>query len=80
MILDLKNLIYIDSSGADALMALERTCRKRGIRLVICGLDHQPADMAGRCGLVAALPADAFHPDLARAVAAEVPRLTPSAA
>jgi len=29
VVVDLKNLIYIDTSGADALMSLVRSCRKR---------------------------------------------------
>ena len=51
LVLDLKNLIYIDSSGADELINLANTCRKRGIRLILCGLTHQPLEMATRSGL-----------------------------
>ena len=50
--LDLKNVIYIDSSGADALMNLVETCRKKQIQLIVCGLSHQPLDIARRSGLV----------------------------
>ena len=56
LVLDLKNLIYVDSSGADALLALARSCRKKGVRLILCGLAHQPLDIAQRSGLLAALP------------------------
>ena len=56
LVLDLKNLIYVDSSGADALLALARSCRKKGVRLIVCGLAHQPLDIAKRSGLLAALP------------------------
>ncbi|ALK91230.1 SulP family inorganic anion transporter [Limnohabitans sp. 103DPR2] len=52
VILDLKNIIYIDSSGADALMALAQVCQKRQVRLLICGLNHQPMDIAKRTGLL----------------------------
>ncbi len=52
VILDLKNIIYIDSSGADALMALAHVCQKRQVRLLICGLNHQPMDIAKRTGLL----------------------------
>jgi SulP family sulfate permease len=69
LVLDLKNLIYVDSSGADSLMNLVKTCRKRGVQLVICGLDHQPLDMAQRCGLVEALGATGLRPTLAAGVA-----------
>jgi SulP family sulfate permease len=52
VILDLKNLIYIDSSGADALVALAQVCQKKHVRLIICGLNHQPMDIAKRTGLL----------------------------
>jgi sulfate permease, SulP family len=69
VVLDLKNLIYIDSSGADALLALVRTCRKKHIRLIVCGLAHQPLDMAQRCGLPSALPPADLVPDLNQGLA-----------
>jgi sulfate permease, SulP family len=53
LVLDLKNLIYIDSSGIDALMALARICQKKQVRLIICGLNHQPLDIARRTGFLA---------------------------
>jgi SulP family sulfate permease len=56
LLIDLKNLIYIDSSGADALLALTRSCRNKGVRLIVCGLSHQPLDMARRSGLLATVP------------------------
>ena len=52
LVLDLKNLIYIDSSGADALMALARVCHKKQVRLIVCGLSHQPLDIARRTGFL----------------------------
>jgi SulP family sulfate permease len=69
LVLDLKNLIYVDSSGADALLALARTCEKKGVRLILCGLDHQPLDMAKRCGLMALMPAEHLTDDLAQGLA-----------
>jgi SulP family sulfate permease len=65
LVLDLKNLIYVDSSGADALLALARSCRKKGVHLIVCGLAHQPLDIARRSGLLAALPDDTLVDDLA---------------
>jgi SulP family sulfate permease len=55
LVLDLKNLIYVDSSGADALMNLVHTCRKKQVQLIVCGLMHQPLDIARRSGLLAHL-------------------------
>jgi SulP family sulfate permease len=51
VVLDFKNLIYVDSSGADALVSLAQVCKKRQVRLIICGLNHQPLDIAQRTGL-----------------------------
>lgn len=52
LVLDLKNVIYIDSSGADALMNLIETCRKKQVHLIVTGLSHQPLDIARRSGLM----------------------------
>ncbi len=52
LVLDLKNLIYMDSSGVDALLELIKACRKAGVRLVVSGLMHQPLDIAKRSGLL----------------------------
>ncbi len=52
LILDFKNVIYMDSSGADTLHELMKTCQKAGVRLIVCGLAHQPLDIATRTGLL----------------------------
>jgi SulP family sulfate permease len=52
LVLDLKNLIYIDSSGADALLSLAKICQKKQVKLLLCGLNHQPLDIARRTGLL----------------------------
>lgn len=69
LVVDLKNLIYIDTSGADALMSLVRSCRKKKVRLIVCGLAHQPLEMAQRCGLLQALPGTDLAPDLNQGLA-----------
>ncbi len=74
LVLDLKNLIYIDTSGADALMALARTCRKKQVRLILSGVDHQPLEMMQRCGLLAQLPEHDLRPDLGQGLAAALGR------
>jgi SulP family sulfate permease len=74
LVLDLKNLIYIDTSGADALMALARTCHKKQVRLILCGVDHQPLEMMQRCGLLAQLPAHDLRPDLGQSLAVALGR------
>ena len=52
LVVDLKNVIYVDSSGADSLMELVRSCKKNRVRLILCGLNHQPLDIARRSGLL----------------------------
>ncbi|MEY4882511.1 MAG: C4-dicarboxylic acid transporter DauA [Pseudomonadota bacterium] len=70
LVLDLKNVIYVDSSGADALMNLVRACQKKQVRLILCGLVHQPLDMAQRCGLLLQVPEGDLFPDLPGALTA----------
>jgi SulP family sulfate permease len=75
LVLDLKNLIYVDSSGADALMNLVHSCRKKQVQLIVCGLMHQPLDIALRSGLLQHLEGR-LEPDLAAGLAraiAQVP-------
>jgi SulP family sulfate permease len=72
LVLDLKNLIYIDSSGADTLLDLAHSCDRHGVRLILCGLAHQPLDIARRSGLLDALPPTQACPDLARGLAVAV--------
>jgi len=72
LVLDLKNVIYIDVSGMDALLELEEVCKTRGIRLLICGLVHQPYDMAVRGGLFERLSDDGVYPDLQHGIAAAI--------
>jgi SulP family sulfate permease len=69
LVLDLKNLIYIDSSGADTLLALARACHKKQVRLIVCGLAHQPLDIAQRSGLLALVSPPDLAPDLAEGLA-----------
>jgi SulP family sulfate permease len=70
LLLDLKNVIYVDSSGADSLNDLARACAKNRVRLVICGLMHQPLDIARRCGFADSVGKDLIYPDLASAIQA----------
>jgi SulP family sulfate permease len=72
LVLDLKNVIYMDSSGVDTLMDLVRTCHKAGVRLVVCGLIHQPLDIARRSGLLKQIDAASLMQDLPAGLAAAV--------
>ena len=70
LLLDLKNVIYIDTSGMDTIMELAHLCKIRNIRLIICGLAHQPLEMAERSEFLSALPQDSFYPDLSSGIEA----------
>ena len=72
LVVDLKNVIYIDSSGADSLIELVRVCRQNRVRLLLCGLNHQPLDIAKRSGLLDLVPTADLAPDLASGLAAAV--------
>ena len=80
LVLDLKNVIYVDSTGAEALENLVKTCRKQGVRLVVSGLMNQPHDIARRTGLLELITAqspDDLQPDVAHAIDAAVAGLPP---
>ena len=68
LILDFSNVLYIDSSGAEALTDLIRSCRKNQVSFFMSGLAHQPQDILQRCGLLSSLPSDHIKPTLERAL------------
>ena len=69
---DFKNVMYVDSSGADSLRELLRISRLNRVRPVFCGLNHQPLDIARRTGLLQSLPEEDLWPDLASGLLAVV--------
>ena len=50
LILDFEGVLYMDSSGLDALMELSRSCQAQGTRLIVCSASHQPRDILLRLG------------------------------
>ncbi|WP_114639030.1 SulP family inorganic anion transporter [Polynucleobacter necessarius] len=64
LVIDLKNVIYIDSSGMDTVQELAHLCKLRNIQLILCGLDHQPLEMAQRTGFIQTLSSEFLYPDL----------------
>ena len=64
LLLDLKNVIYVDTSGMDTISELAYLCKIHNVQLIICGLDHQPYGMAQRSGFLEKLPKDCLYPDL----------------
>ena len=70
LLLDLKNVIYIDTSGMDTIMELAHLCKIRNVRLIVCSLAHQPLEMAERSEFISLLPQNSFYPDLASGIEA----------
>jgi SulP family sulfate permease len=68
LVLDTQGLIYVDSSGADALRNLLLTCEKQQIQLMLCGLNPQPLDILQRTGLLVRLEAHNILSDWQTAV------------
>ena len=70
LLIDLKNVIYVDTSGMETISELAHLCKIRNIKLIICGLDHQPYEMVQRSGFLQSLPPDCLYPDLLSGIAA----------
>ena len=58
LVLDCAGLIYIDSSGAEALGQLFESCQQKGVLFQLAGLRGQPLDILRRCGLLAQIGAE----------------------
>ena len=63
LVLDCAGLIYIDSSGAEALGQLYEACQQQGLLLQLAGLRGQPLDILCRCGLLAEIGEENCLPD-----------------
>jgi SulP family sulfate permease len=59
-------------------MNLIDTCRKKEVRLIVCGLLHQPLDIARRSGLLGHLEGQ-LEADLASGLQRAVSQLAPQA-
>ncbi len=70
LLLDLKNVIYVDTSGMDTILELAHLCKLRNVRLIICGLGHQPLGMAERSGFLETLSKGCLYLDLASGIKA----------
>ena len=51
-------------------MELAHLCKIRNIRLIICGLAHQPLEMAERSEFIASIQQDSLFPDLTSGIEA----------
>jgi SulP family sulfate permease len=63
-VLDLHQLINLDTTGLDALQSLQRMIDKRGKRLLIVGANTQPLSLMERSGFASTLGPHAFFDSL----------------
>ena len=63
-------LIFIDTSGIDALQQLHRSLRRQGIALVLANVNPQPLSLIRRSGFETELGADQIVPTAADAFSA----------
>lgn len=69
VILDLDRLVHIDTTGLSILEDVRRSLAERDIRLVLAGLNPQPAQLLARAGFDSAPGHEAFALDLDEALA-----------
>lgn len=69
LVLDFSGVIYLDSSGVDTLRELIRHFKQDARRIILCGLAHQPLDIAQRLGLHEAMLGPDWQSDLDQALA-----------
>ncbi|MGA0611793.1 SulP family inorganic anion transporter [Caldimonas sp. KR1-144] len=70
LVLEMHQLISMDSSGLDALEQLERALARRGIELRLAAPNEQPASLMRRAGFAQRLGDARIAPDLASALSA----------
>ncbi|MBP8820861.1 MAG: SulP family inorganic anion transporter, partial [Brachymonas sp.] len=52
LVIDFKNLMYMDASGAEEIVQLAEQCHKHKISVILSGLAQQPQDKAQRVGVI----------------------------
>ncbi len=70
LVVEANRLMLIDASGLDALKQLQRSCSRRGVRLLLCEFNEQPLSLIRRTGFADTLGRDNLHPTLADALRA----------
>lgn len=68
LVIDFKNLLYMDTSGAEEVVQMAEQAYKRGIAVILSGLNQQPLDTARRVGLIH-LPGVLMANDMDQAIA-----------
>jgi SulP family sulfate permease len=75
VVLEMHQLVSMDSSGLDALLQLHRALERRSTRLVLCALNEQPLNLLRQSGFDAVLGDENLLPDLQSALtSASAPR------
>ncbi len=69
VILDMAQLIQLDTTGLEGLEILHDKLAKRGCKLVICGLNTQPESLLARTGFIEELGTENVCEDLSQALA-----------
>jgi sulfate permease, SulP family len=68
VILDMTQLIQLDTTGLEGLENLLDKLKKRGCTLIVCGLNSQPGSLLYRSGFIDHLGDDNVCPDLSSAL------------
>ncbi|MGZ3254453.1 MAG: STAS domain-containing protein, partial [Burkholderiaceae bacterium] len=69
LILELHQLIKLDATGLDALAGINKSLKRHGSQLLICGLNRQPHSLMRRAGFINQLGAEHCFENLQDAVA-----------
>jgi sulfate permease, SulP family len=69
LILELHQLIYLDTTGLDALETLRKTLKAQGSHLILCGVNHQPLELMQQSGFMERLERRCCVETLAQAAA-----------
>ncbi len=80
LVLDMHQMVSMDSTGLDALSHLRRALQRQGIELLLCALNEQPQGLLQRGGLAAALGGENITADRASALHRATALLNPRAA
>jgi SulP family sulfate permease len=70
VVLEMHQLVSMDTSGLEALKQLQRALQRAGVRLVLCALNEQPLTLIRQAQFDALIGAENLFPDLASALAA----------
>ena len=62
VVLEMHRLIFIDTSGIDALQQMYRSLQRQGIALVLANVNEQPLGLIRRSGFAAEIGAEQIVP------------------